>query len=156
MMNPPKFFIGAIFGQWAKDGCDIELTNKLKKVGLSSAIIAFIILICFTNFLHSKLQTCSLAYIPYIVITPVLCMLLAMLFEKCKTIDKIFTIMGLMSLELYLCHIFTYKLFYEFIDFLDKDSSNILTMLTSFFAAYILYIVNKKLLTRRTNIRIRP
>ena len=83
-------------------------------------------------------------------------MLLAMLFEKCKTIDKIFTIMGLMSLELYLCHIFIYKLFYEFIDFLDKDSSNFLTMLISFFAAYALYLVNKKILTRRTNIRIRP
>ena len=152
----PIFFIGAIFGHWSKDGCNIELTNKLKNIGLSSAIVAFIILICFTNFLHSKLQTCSLAYIPYIVITPVLCILLAMLFEKCKTIDKIFTVMGLMSLELYLCHIFIYKLFYEFIDFLDKDSSNILTMLISFFAAYALYLVNKKILTRRTNIRIRP
>ena len=61
-----------------------------------------------------------------------------------------------MSLELYLCHIFIYKLFFDFIDFLDKDSSNILTMLISFFAAYALYLVNKKILTRRTNIRIRP
>jgi hypothetical protein len=31
-----------------------------------------------------------------------------------------------------------------------------LTMLISFFAAYLLYIVNKKVLSRRTNIRIRP
>ena len=152
----PIFFIGAIFGHWAKDGCNIELTNKLKKIGLSSAIIAFIILIFFMNFFHSKLQTCSLAYLPYIVITPVLCILLAKFFEKNKTVDKIFTVIGLMSLELYLCHIFIYKLFFDFIDFLDKDSSNILTMLISFLAAYVLYFINRKILTRRTIIRIRP
>ena len=152
----PIFFIGAIFGHWAKDGCNIELTKKLKIIGLSAAIIASMVLVFFQTFLFYALQTCSLAYLPYIIITPVLCILLAMFFEKYETIDKIFTIFGLMSLELYLCHIFIYKLFFDFIDFLDKDSSNTLTMLISFFAAYALYLVNKKILTRRTNIRIRP
>ena len=152
----PIFFIGAIFGHWAKDGCNIKLTKRLKVIGLSAAIIASVALVFFQTFLFYALQTCSLAYLPYIIITPVLCMLLAIFFDKYKTIDKIFTVFGLMSLELYLCHIFIYKLFFDFIDFLDKDSSNILTMLISFFAAYALYLVNKKILTRRTNIRIRP
>ena len=152
----PIFFIGAIFGHWAKDGCNIKLTKRLKVIGLSAAIIASVALVFFQTFLFYALQTCSLAYLPYIIITPVLCMLLAIFFDKYKTVDKIFTVFGLMSLELYLCHIFIYKLFFDFIDFLDKDSSNILTMLISFFAAYALYIVNKKVLTRRTNIRIRP
>ena len=152
----PIFFIGAIFGHWAKDGCNIKLTKRLKVIGLSAAIIASVALVFFQTFLFYALQTCSLAYLPYIIITPVLSMLLAIFFDKYKTIDKIFTVFGLMSLELYLCHIFIYKLFFDFIDFLDKDSSNILTMLISFFAAYALYIVNKKVLTRRTNIRIRP
>ncbi len=152
----PIFFIGAIFGHWAKDGCNIKLTKRLKVIGLSAAIIASVALVFFQTFLFYALQTCSLAYLPYIIITPVLCMLLAIFFDKYKTVDKIFTVFGLMSLELYLCHIFIYKLFFDFIDFLDKDSSNILTMLISFFAAYVLYLVNKKVLTRRTNIRIRP
>ena len=152
----PIFFIGAIFGHWAKDGCNIKLTKRLKVIGLSAAIIASVALVFFQTFLFYALQTCSLAYLPYIIITPVLCILLAKFFDKYKTVDKIFTVFGLMSLELYLCHIFIYKLFFDFIDFLDKDSSNILTMLISFFAAYALYIVNKKVLTRRTNIRIRP
>ena len=152
----PIFFIGAIFGHWAKDGCRIELSKKLKVIGLSAAIIASVALVFFQTFLFYALQTCSLAYLPYIIITPVLCILLAKFFDKYKTVDKIFTVFGLMSLELYLCHIFIYKLFFDFIDFLDKDSSNILTMLISFFAAYALYIVNKKVLSRRTNIRIRP
>ena len=152
----PIFFIGAIFGHWAKDGCKIVLDKRLKIIGLSAAIIATFFLVLFQTYFYYALQTCSLAYLPYIIITPVLCILLAVFFEKYKTIDKIFTVMGLMSLELYLCHIFIYKLFFEFIDFLDKDSSNILTMLISFFAAYALYIVNKKVLTRRTSIRIRP
>ena len=152
----PIFFIGAIFGHWAKDGCRIELSKKLKVIGLSAAIIASVALVFFQTFLFYALQTCSLAYLPYIIITPVLCILLAIFFDKYKTFDKIFTVFGLMSLELYLCHIFIYKLFFDFIDFLDKDSSNILTMLISFFAAYLLYIVNKKVLSRRTNIRIRP
>ena len=152
----PIFFIGAIFGHWAKDGCNIKLTKRLKVIGLSAAIIASVALVFFQTFLFYALQTCSLAYLPYIIITPVLCMLLAIFFDKYKTVDKIFTVFGLMSLELYLCHIFIYKLFFDFIDFLDKDSSNILTMLISFFAAYALYFVNKKVLTRRTNIRIRP
>ena len=150
----PIFFIGAIFGHWAKDGCNIKLTKRLKVIGLSAAIIASVALVFFQTFLFYALQTCSLAYLPYIIITPVLCILLAKFFDKYKTVDKIFTVFGLMSLELYLCHIFIYKLFFDFIDFLDKDSSNILTMLISFFAAYALYIVNKKILTRRTNIRI--
>ena len=152
----PIFFIGAIFGHWAKDGCNIKLTKRLKVIGLSAAIIASVALVFFQTFLFYALQTCSLAYLPYIIITPVLCILLAKFFDKYKTVDKIFTVFGLMSLELYLCHIFIYKLFFDFIDFLDKDSSNILTMLISFFAAYALYLVNKKILTRRTNIRIRP
>ena len=152
----PIFFIGAIFGHWAKDGCNIRLTKKLKTIALTAAFIATIILFIFQTYFFYALQTCSLAYLPYIIITPVLCLLLANFFDKYKTIDKIFTIFGLMSLELYLCHIFIYKLFFDFIDFLDKDSSNILTMLISFFAAYLLYIVNKKVLSRRTNIRIRP
>lgn len=152
----PIFFIGTIFGHWAKDGCNIRLTKKLKTIGLTAAFIATIILFVFQTYFFYALQTCSLAYLPYIIITPVLCLLLAKFFDKYKTIDKIFTIFGLMSLELYLCHIFIYKLFFDFIDFLDKDSSNILTMLISFFAAYLLYIVNKKVLSRRTNIRIRP
>ncbi len=152
----PIFFIGAIFGHWAKDGCNIKLTKRLKVIGLSAAIIASVALVFFQTFLFYALQTCSLAYLPYIIITPVLCILLAKFFDKYKTVDKIFTVFGLMSLELYLCHIFIYKLFFDFIDFLDKDSSNTLTMLISFFAAYLLYIVNKKVLSRRTNIRIRP
>jgi peptidoglycan/LPS O-acetylase OafA/YrhL len=152
----PTFFIGAIFGHWAKEGCNIILTNKLKIIGIASAIIATIILTCFMNFSHSLLQTCSLAYLPYIIITPVLCILLALFFEKWSILDKIFTIMGLLSLELYLCHVYIYKLFFAFIDYLDKDSSNILIMLLSFLAAYALYFINRKIFTKRTNIRIRP
>ena len=152
----PIFFIGAIFGHWAKDSCNIELNKKTKIVGFSAAITAGAALVFFMNFLPSSLQTCSLSYLPYIIITPVLCIVLAIFFDKWKVLDKVFTIMGLMSLELYLCHIYTYKLFFNFIDYLDKDASNILIMLISFFAAYVLYFINKKFLTRRTNIRIRP
>ena len=152
----PIFFVGAIFGHWAKDGCNVELTNKLKIIGLSSAIVALIVLTCFKSFMHSFLQTCSLAYLPYIIITPVLSILLAMFFEKWKVLDKLFTIIGLLSLELYLCHVYIYKLFFVFIDYLDKDSANLLIMIFSFFAAYALYFVNRKIFTKRTNIRIRP
>ena len=152
----PIFFIGATFGYWAKEGCSIVLTNKLKTIGITSAIVAVITLTCFMKFSHSLLQTCSLAYLPYIVITPVLCILLAIFFEKWSILDKIFTIMGLLSLELYLCHVYIYKLFFSFIDYLDKDSSNILIMLLSFLAAYALYFINRKIFTKRTNFRIRP
>ena len=152
----PIFFIGAVFGHWAKNGCNIILNNRLKILGLSSAIVATIALICFMKFFSRALHTYSLAYLPYIIITPTLCILLALFFEKWKIIDKIFTVMGLLSLELYLCHVYIYKLFFVFIDYLDKDSSNILIMLISFVAAYTLFFINRKIFTRRTNIRIRP
>lgn len=152
----PIFFIGAFFGHWAKDGCNIILNKKRKILGLAIALASLLALTFFMHFLPSSLQSCSLAYLPYITITPVLCAVLAKLFENWKVIDKIFTIVGLMSLELYLCHVCIYKLFFVFLDYLDKDSSNILIMLISFFAAYALYLVNKKYLTKKTNIRIRP
>ena len=152
----PIFFIGAYFGHLAKDGSSIVLSKRLKTTGLVSAIIALIILQCFMVYFPRELHTCSLAYLPYIVITPILCIILAMFFEKWKVLDKIFTVMGLLSLELYLCHVYIYKLFFVFIDYLDKDSSNILIMLISFVAAYTLFFINRKIFTRRTNIRIRP
>ena len=65
----PIFFIGAIFGHWAKDGCNIKLTKRLKVIGLSAAIIASVALVFFQTFLFYALQTCSLAYLPYIIIT---------------------------------------------------------------------------------------
>ena len=152
----PIFFIGAVFGHWAKDGCNIELSKKRKIMIGSATAVAAGALIFFMNFLPSSMQTCSLSYFPYMIITPVLSIALAKLFEKWDTIGKIFTVMGLMSLELYLCHIYLYKLFYVFLDYLDKNSACIMIVLISLFASYPLYFVNKKFLTKKTNIRIRP
>ena len=152
----PIFFIGAFFGHWAKDGCNIVLNKKVKILGLASALVAILALTFFMNFLPSSLQTCSLSYLPYIIITPVLSIALAKFFEKWNVVGKIFTVMGLLSLELYLCHIYLFKLFFVFLDYLDKNSSCILILLISFFAAYPLYFVNKKFLTKKTNIKIRP
>jgi len=152
----PIFFIGAVFGHWAKDGCNIELTQKRKILIGSVTAVAIGALIFFMNFLPSSMQTCSLAYLPYLILTPVLCIALAKFFEKWDTVGKIFTVMGLMSLELYLCHIYLYKLFFIFLDYLDKNSACVMILLISLFASYPLYFVNKKFLTKKTNIRIIP
>ena len=152
----PIFFIGAVFGHWTKDGCNFEFNKKRKILVWTATAVAFGALIFFMNFMPSSLQTCSLSYLPYMIITPVLSIALAYFFEKCDTISKIFTVMGLMSLELYLCHIYLYKLFYVFIDYLDKNSACVMILLISLFTSYPLYFVNKRFLTKKTNIRIRP
>ena len=48
----------------------------------------------------------SLYFIPFIFITPVLCIFLADLFEKISAVDRLLAHVGFISLELYMCHVF--------------------------------------------------
>lgn len=146
----PIFFIGSIFGHWAKDGCDIVLSKKQKVIGLTMAFMAVLVLYSFIIFIPNGLWICSLYFIPFIVITPVLCIVLALLFDKLKLIDELFAHIGSLSLELYLCHEYLYgRLLGFFIGFFGKCwMACLFVMFLSGVAAGLLFFINKKIIQR--------
>ena len=147
----PIFFIGSIFGHWAKDGCDIVLSKNNKIMGLASAFVALIALACFMRFFHSYLWICSLYFIPFIVITPILCIVLSICFDKLKTVDTFFTHIGGLSLELYICHTYSYNLFNFFTNNYGIVIATILIIMLSIISACALYFINIKVLQKIFN-----
>jgi len=144
----PIFFIGAVFGHWAKDGVIWKLTKKMKIIGLTTSAMATFALACFIKYIPTEtLWVCSLYFIPFIFITPVLCFVLAICFDKLKNISKIFNHIGLISLELYMCHVYLYKsgLVKYISDYMNRYLSWFFVCLVSFIVAYALFILNKKI-----------
>lgn len=107
-----------------------------------------ILLACSMLFAKPYLVTCFLYFLPFIVITPVLCIVLALFFEKVKSIEKLLTWTGAMSLELYMCHPYVLKLFDVFTDSFGTPFAIILYFLLSTILAILLYLINKCCLQR--------
>ena len=113
----PIFIIGSIFGYLANEECNYTLRNKDKSLCLICFFIAILLLGYSLKFAQDYLCTCSLYFLPFIVITPVLCVIFSICFEKYKYIDKLFAWIGTLSLELFMCHAYIFKLFYEFVGY---------------------------------------
>lgn len=144
----PIFFLGSIFGSWAKNGCNISFNKKHKVLALLLSFSAFIALMGFIKLFPDDLWVCSLYFIPFIVITPVLCIVLAVIFEKLEGINKIFAYIGTLSLELYMCHTYSYDLFDYFVGNYGKHIAILFVILLSFLAAFLLHLINKKWLQK--------
>ena len=146
----PIFFIGSIFGWMAKNDVKIALTHTHKVVALATVLLLFIALIGIIRLYPSSfvLRVCSLNFIPFIIITPIFCMILAKGFERVDIMDKFFAHIGCLTLELYLCHSYIYILYdYFFVNY-GKYIAIIFVVLLSYIAAWMLHIINKKCLQR--------
>jgi len=145
----PIFFIGAVFGHWAKDGCHISLSKTHKALCLIAAIIAVVFLAYAMEYLPEYMWTCSLFFIPFIVITPVLSIALALFFEKFRKCEKVFAAIGIISLEIYICHVFSFDLLFDRLTVnIGKIYACLLVLVITAVTAYLLYYINKKYLQR--------
>lgn len=144
----PIFFIGAIFGHWAKDGCSIVLRRSHKIIALVATIASFVALYLCEQFFLEYMRPCSLYYYPFIIITPVLCIVLALCFEKLERAAKAFTFIGSLSLELYMCHTYVYILLGHLYVHFCKPISWMIVFIISGILAYCFHLVNKKVLQR--------
>ena len=141
----PIFFIGSIFGYYIKKPSTIHLTKKRIAIILLTFIISIGALEYFIHYYKAYLLTCSLYFLPFIIITPVLCIILALIMEKLPQIISIsFAKIGALSLELYIVHEYIYR---ELIPDLTNKCGEALTVMIvitlSFVAAIVLYNINK-------------
>ena len=79
-----------------------------------------------------------------------MCVLLAMFFDKFVFSDVVFGYIGLMSLELYMCHEYSYQLFDHFVYSWGNVMAYVLVLLLSVMTAYLLYFMNKMILQKIT------
>lgn len=138
----PIFFIGSIFGYLANEEYNFTLRNKDKALCLICFLIAILCLGVSLKFAKEYLCTCSLYFLPFIVITPILCVLLAVFFEKFRSLDKLLAWIGTLSLELFMCHVYLVKSFYDYVGYFGMPLAIILLFLLSVLLAVILNRVN--------------
>lgn len=144
------FILGSVFALWAKYRGEMKLSRNLMLFGFISALCALVALYQFMRFFPDCLWSCSLFFIPFIVITPFMCVLLAMFFDKFVFSDVVFGYIGLMSLELYMCHEYSYQLFDHFVYSWGNVMAYVLVLLLSVMTAYLLYFMNKMILQKIT------
>lgn len=146
----PIFVIGAFLGLIAKTQVKIKKSRTIVIFALFSLVLGFLSLFYFMLFLKPYLWTCALHWLPFILITPVLCILLAFFFEKLPIpIVKIFSFIGLMSYELYIVHCYFFKNYTDVIvNQYNENMTNIILVVTSFLFAYLFYLFNKYVLQK--------
>ena len=145
----PIFFLGSIFGWLAKNNVKITLNNLQKIFALLVALFSLIALLMFIKtYPSSILKVCSLYFVPFIFITPIFCIFLAIVFNKAYIMDKLFAFVGSLSLELYLCHAYIFKHLNYFVANYGQLIAIIFVVLLSCISAWILNFVNKKYLQR--------
>lgn len=145
----PIFFLGSIFGWLAKNNVKIAIKSTHKIIALVIAFIFFISLLGVIKFYpRNILRVCSLYYIPFIIIAPILCIVLAIYFDKVYRIDKIFAYIGSLSFELYLCHAYIFKQFNYFVTNYGQSIAICYIILLSCISAWMLHFINKKFIHR--------
>lgn len=146
----PIFFIGSIAGYLTKESTDFKITNKTTISVLTLFILSILSLEIAMHYFQDYLWTCSLYFLPFIIITPILCILIALVLDKLpSSISIFFSKIGTISLELYIVHEYIYsKMFTNLTAIYGQYSSAIIMIILSFVAAIMLYYINKTLLQR--------
>ena len=144
----PIFFIGAVVGYYVKERKESVITHKVKVVNWALFAVSLVVLYYFRKYHYEYCWTCALLFVPFIFITPTLCVILAWLFDKLShVISSIFTKIGLISLELYIAHDIIYLEFLnKFFDSYGISVGALIVFALSFLAAIILYYINKHVL----------
>lgn len=140
----PVFFIGTIFGYLVKDNIYIAQLNRVKAIAVILFALAVLSLFIFINYFEAYLWTCSLYWLPYIVIAPILCIMLALLFDKMPNIvNNVFSNIGLISFELYIMHIYVFEhLENKLSNSFGTHISMPAILIISFVFAFLLYRIN--------------
>lgn len=70
----PIFFIGAVVGYYVKDCKEFVVTNKVKIWNWILFMVSLVALYYFRKYHYEYCWTCALLFVPFIFITPTLCM----------------------------------------------------------------------------------
>jgi len=97
----PIFFLGLYIGKLSKNEFMVNMKHIM--LSLNIMIIGFIMLAVSYKYFPNYLTIYGLHWYPFILITPSLCLFLAILFEKVKLFKKL-EIFGKYSFEIYLIH----------------------------------------------------
>lgn len=145
----PIFFLGSIFGWMAKN--DKKITFKAKHKIIVSVIASLLFIASIRAIMiypSNILRVCSLFFIPFITLTPILCVVLAVFFNRFSIMDKIFAYIGGLSLELYMCHVYIFKQLNYFVDNYGQNMAIFIVVILSCISAWLLHVINKKCLQR--------
>lgn len=145
----PIFFIGSHVGHLIKDRCSIQSSNIGKVLLLGLFGIGVFTLLFFSIRFPDYLWTCALLQTPFILITPGLCVILAIIFNFLpNTVTQFFTKIGIISFELYLAHDYTFSIIMKFEKICGPLLSVVIIMVLTFVFAILLYKINKQLLQK--------
>lgn len=142
----PIFFIGSIAGYLAKENIQFGISKTIKVITLIIFLLAVFSLFVSFRYFSNFLWTCSLYFLPFIFITPILCIIIAQMFNKLPPyIPTFFSKIGIISLELYLVHEYLYKNLAHILEnYCGTYVAIIAIVILSFIFAFILYYINKR------------
>lgn len=146
----PIFFIGSIVGYFVKENIKLKNQKEIILIALILFFAAIILLVFFRTYLPNYLWTCSLSFLPFIIITPILCILIAQILDKILNFSTIlFSQIGAISLELYIVHEYIYsKLIGKLSNYYGEYIAITIAITLSFLSALILYYINKTFLQK--------
>lgn len=146
----PIFIIGSLFGYITKEQIDSKLSTQLTSLFLLLTPLAVVILFVSFKFYPTYLRPFSLFWIPFIIISPSLCIQLSTLLERTpKIINNILSWVGNLSLELYIVHEYVNKQISEhLVNDVDKKVIVLLVVFISFILAIALKQFNNNIIKR--------
>ena len=127
----PIFLVGMAFGKLLSDGKELRRAEELFLYALS--ILGFIILRIFNQYFPGTLWKYGTCWYPFILIIPGLFLMLVRIFDTLQKnryldlINKLLGMLGSVTLELYLIHVFF---------FVHLFKNNYVTLLLSFVLAF--------------------
>ena len=146
----PIFIIGSLFGYITKEKIDSKFSTQLTSLFLLLTPLAVFILFISFKYFPTYLRPFSLFWIPFIIISPSVCILLSIFMERTpKIINNFLAWVGNLSLELYIVHEYVNKQVSEhMVSVVDKKVIVLLVVLISFILAIALKQFNNKVIKR--------
>ena len=140
----PIFIIGSIFGYYMYENLRFEISTKTCIVVVIVSLSAVMQLYLSEKYLSKYLLIFALCFIPFVIITPVLCVCLSQLFKIVpQFISDFFSYIGRLSLELYFSHICSFEMIKEANMFNNRALEYLASWLITFGSAFLLHIIDK-------------
>ena len=144
----PVFFVGSLSAYLLKNNRDFRLSASVKWLAVLVSILLTVALFYVRLHFPQYLRTCSLSFIPFIIVAPMICVLLSLAFEHHpQGISSWLSKVGMISLELYMLHVwFRTLFFYSFSQSFGRPLAALVIVVISLLASILLYQINKLLL----------
>lgn len=102
----PIFFIGSFFGKYLETSKISGGERNKAIILIMFTVVGLVLLWLFRRNYHTYLWNGALAFLPYIVIVPGLCYMIAIIMEMCPILAKPFSYIGSYTFEIYVLNEF--------------------------------------------------